>query len=103
MSRTALRLVVMDPPLMGGDSSRRPQASGLRSTYKAPDDDFFCWKFQIWYPSIDCAYRNLHRTCTPCADCAQGRRNLERRAPDLASRHWFGERALWKKPDIPFQ
>ncbi len=94
VSRAGLRLVEVDPLLLGGDPSRRRQTSSLRCTYKAPDDDFFCWKFQIWYPSLDCAYRNLHRTCAPCADCAQGSRNLERRATDLASRHWFGERAL---------
>ena len=94
MSRTALRLVVMDSSPVVGDLSRRRQASSLRCTYKTSEDDFFCWKFQIWYPSIDCAYRNLNRTCGPCADCAQGRRNLERRAADLASRHWFGERAV---------
>lgn len=94
MSRAALRLVVTEPTQFGALPGRRRSGSSLRCTYKAPDDDFFCWKFQIWYPSIDCAYRNLHRTCAPCAECAQGQRNLERRAADLASRHWFGESTL---------
>jgi hypothetical protein len=91
MSRPALRLVVVDEPEVRPGGSERPASGGLRCTYRLPGDDFFCWKFQIWYPSIDCAYRVKHRTCAPCSNCAQGRRNLERREVDLAQRRWIGD------------
>jgi hypothetical protein len=42
------------------------------------NDDFFCLRFRVWYPSVDCAYRTLHRTCPGCFDCEQGRFNLKR-------------------------
>lgn len=93
MNRAALRLVVREDPAGEDSAPVRSGAGSLRCTYKAPEDDFFCWKFQLWYPMIDCAYRNFYRTCTPCANCAQGHRNLERRAVDLAQRRWFGDPA----------
>jgi len=57
---------------------------------KGPRDDFFCWKFRIWYPSEDCTYRHTHRTYHGCAGCFQGRmnqRHLEKglRAPVILS------------------
>lgn len=91
MSRTALRLVVVEEPAPEPARPAGRRTGSMRCTYKAPEDDFFCWKFQLWYPSIDCAYRVKHATCTPCANCAQGRRNLERRAEDLAQRRWIGD------------
>ena len=48
------------------------------------EDDFFCLRFGVWYPSIDCAYRTLHRTCPGCLDCEQGRFNHKRHAARLA-------------------
>lgn len=93
MNRVALRLVVVEDPAGEDSAPARSGAESLRCTYKSPEDDFFCWKFQLWYPMIDCAYRNLYRTCTPCADCAQGSRNLERRAADVMRRRWFGDPA----------
>jgi hypothetical protein len=41
-------------------------------------DDFFCLRFGVWYPSIDCAYRTLYRSCPGCLECEQGRFNLKR-------------------------
>ena len=46
------------------------------SADRGPLDDFFCWKFQIWYPSEDCVYRHRNRTYHECAGCFQGRMNL---------------------------
>jgi hypothetical protein len=43
---------------------------------RGPRDDFYCWKFQIWYPSEDCIHRHANRTYPACADCFQGRMNL---------------------------
>jgi hypothetical protein len=48
------------------------------------EDDFFCLRFGVWYPSVDCAYRTLYRTCPGCFDCEQGRFNLKRHRPTLA-------------------
>lgn len=47
------------------------------------EDDFFCLRFGVWYPSIDCAFRTLHRTCAGCANCDQGRFNLKRHRAEL--------------------
>lgn len=38
-------------------------------------DDFFCWKFRIWYPSEDCVFRHTNRTYPDCGGCFQGRMN----------------------------
>lgn len=43
---------------------------------RGPRDDFFCWRFQVWYPSEDCVYRHANRTYRECAGCFQGRMNL---------------------------
>ena len=51
--------------------------------HKEADDDFFCLRFQVWYPSIDCAYRTRWQTCAACANCDQGRFNLKRHAAAL--------------------
>ncbi len=45
-------------------------------SYRAPDDDFFCEKYGVWYPMRDCNFRVLHRTFDGCVDCFQGRLNL---------------------------
>lgn len=50
----------------------------LRCSFRAPDDDFFCEKYQVWYAMRDCNYRVLHRTYEGCSDCFQGRVNLRR-------------------------
>ena len=48
------------------------------------EDDFYCLRFRVWYPSFDCAFRTRYRTCPSCRDCEQGRFNLKRHAPELA-------------------
>ena len=45
---------------------------------REPGDDFFCLRFRVWYPSVDCAFRTLHETCPGCLNCEQGRFNLKR-------------------------
>jgi len=55
-----------------------------REAPKDAEDDFFCLRFQVWYPSIDCAYRTHWNTCGGCANCDQGRFNLKRHAGSLA-------------------
>ena len=50
-----------------------------------PGDDFYCWRFQVWYNSLDCAIRIAFRTAPGCRDCSQGARNLALRRPDLRS------------------
>lgn len=48
------------------------------TSQRESDDDFFCLRYQVWYPSVDCAFRTFHRTCAGCNDCEQGRFNLKR-------------------------
>lgn len=50
---------------------------------REPGDDFFCLRFRIWYPSIDCAFRTRFATSPACARCDQGRFNLKRHASAL--------------------
>jgi hypothetical protein len=57
------------------------------------EDDFFCLRFRVWYPSFDCAIRTRYKTCPSCRDCEQGRFNLKRHGSELAKmRNPFGRR-----------
>ena len=62
----------------------------MRAGTKFPEDDFFCWRYQVWYNSLDCAARTRYRTAPGCRDCAQGEGNLALRRSDLARVHWPG-------------
>ena len=42
---------------------------------RGPLDDFFCHKYQVWYQSVDCVYRQRNETYTGCVDCFQGHLN----------------------------
>ena len=53
---------------------------------REPEDDFFCLRYGVWYPSQDCAYRTRYRTAPGCLRCEQGRFNLKRHAAALARR-----------------
>jgi hypothetical protein len=68
----------------------RPLQSDPESSPRDAHDDFFCLRFGVWYPSIDCAYRTLYRTCPGCLDCEQGRFNLKRHRGSFRS----GKRAV---------
>lgn len=57
-------------------SGKRTILMKMQQDYRGPRDDFFCWKFQIWYPSEDCVTRHVHKTHRDCAGCFQGRMNL---------------------------
>ena len=52
--------------------------------YRGPDDDFFCLRFGVWYPSFDCAVRTRFDTCPACRRCEQGRFNLKRHRAGVA-------------------
>jgi hypothetical protein len=64
----------------GGDAI--PSGSPL------PGDDFFCNRFRVWYPSIDCAFRTRFHTSEGCRRCDQGRFNLKRHADALRGIRW---------------
>ncbi len=49
-----------------------------REVAREADDDFFCLRYEVWYPSRDCAVRTKFKTCGGCLDCDQGRFNLKR-------------------------
>lgn len=48
------------------------------------EDDFFCLRFRVAYPSFDCAVRTRYQTCPSCRNCEQGRFNLKRHGAVLA-------------------
>lgn len=60
------------------------QNDPLSCSHRAPDDDFFCEKYGVWYPLADCNYRVLKRTYEGCVRCFQGRVNL--RSPQVPLR-----------------
>jgi hypothetical protein len=57
--------------------------SRMHCVSRGPADDFFCLRYQIWYPSPECAIRTKFKTSPGCLDCEQGRFNLKRHAAAL--------------------
>jgi hypothetical protein len=55
-----------------------------RDAARDVDDDFFCLRYRVWYPSFDCAVRTRFKTAPGCANCEQGRFNHRRHANELA-------------------
>ncbi len=62
--------------------------SRMRCVHRGPADDFFCLRYQIWYPSPECAIRTKFKTSPGCLDCEQGRFNLKRHASALKGRRF---------------
>lgn len=58
--------------------SQLTAVSRMRCLHRDPEDDFFCIRYQVWYPSQDCAIRTRFHTSPGCLDCEQGRFNLKR-------------------------
>ena len=52
-----------------------------------PADNFYCIRYRVWYPSVDCAIRTLYKTTPACEDCDQGRFNLRRHLVDVQPRN----------------
>lgn len=71
---------------MGRSQSRPVVDPGSRCNYRTAEDDFLCLRYQVWYPSIDCAIRTMFRTCGGCLNCEQGRFNLKRHESALRVR-----------------
>lgn len=61
----------MEAPKLAGATT--PEMS---AETRGPRDDFYCWKYRVWYPSEDCVYRHANRTYHGCTGCFQGRLNL---------------------------
>jgi hypothetical protein len=55
---------------------------------RLPGDDFFCWKFQMWYRLKDCLVRHAYETTHECAECDQGAANLEISGPPQSLPRW---------------
>ena len=55
---------------------------------RSADDDFFCIRYRVWYPSYDCAFRTRFQTSPGCARCDQGRFNLKRHSSALRGIRW---------------
>jgi hypothetical protein len=69
-----------EPADASGDEPRAPRRGkpdGAKCTYRAPDADFFCWKYGVWYNVLDCCYRHDLKTFAGCAGCGQGEGNLK--------------------------
>ena len=66
-----------------GLMSREPEA--MSRSHRAPEDEFFCEKYAVWYPMRDCNFRVLHRTFEGCVSCFQGRVNLRRLGPEASA------------------
>jgi hypothetical protein len=65
-----------------------PATTRMRCVHRGPADDFFCLRYQIWYPSPECAIRTKFKTSAGCLDCEQGRFNLKRHATALQGAHF---------------
>ncbi|MFQ5876978.1 MAG: hypothetical protein ACE5JH_04710 [Acidobacteriota bacterium] len=64
----------------GGNGHRPPTGSAvLKCSYRPPDADFYCWKYGVWYNTLDCCYRHVYRTYSGCAGCGQGAGNVRTR------------------------
>jgi hypothetical protein len=59
--------------------SSEPEAA--QPSTRTGEDDFFCEKYEVWYPMRDCNYRVMHATYHGCVECFQGRVNLRRLHP----------------------
>jgi hypothetical protein len=53
---------------------------------RLPGDDFYCLRYGVWYPSLDCAFRTKYQTSPGCARCDQGVFNLKRHHEALRER-----------------
>ena len=67
-----------------GTALQLVQSTDRRSASPDAADDFFCLRYAVWYPSLDCAFRTRHRTAPGCLRCEQGRFNLKRHAQAIA-------------------
>jgi len=63
--------------------------SAMQGSHRGPDDDFFCLRYQVWYPSFDCAIRTKFETAPGCLSCQQGRFNLRRHADAIPRGKWI--------------
>ncbi len=72
---------------MGVAEARPVIASGTQAaSHWEAEVDFHCLRYGVPYPSIDCAFRTLYKTCPGCLDCEQGRFNLKRHRETLLRR-----------------
>ena len=62
---------------------RRQSVPRKRRSHRDPEDDFFCIRYQVWYPSFDCAIRTKFQTSDGCKQCEQGCFNLKQHASAL--------------------
>ena len=67
-----------------GTALQLVQSTDRRSAGPDAADDFFCLRYAVWYPSLDCAFRTRHSTAPGCLRCEQGRFNLKRHAQAIA-------------------
>ena len=80
-----------------GNARRKQAGDGripegmLKCSYRPPDADFYCWRYKVWYNTLDCAFRTKHRSFGGCARCSQGDFNLQARERDLKLARYLGD------------
>jgi hypothetical protein len=75
---------MLDPEDDPIDETDEPIPSGPRDA----EDDFFCLRYRVWYPSHDCAIRTRFQSSPGCLRCDQGRFNLKRHAAAVSRLRW---------------
>ena len=68
------------------DLNEAPEAGPVGR--RGAEDDFFCIRYRVWYPSYDCAFRTRFQTSPGCLKCDQGRFNLKRHSVALRGVRW---------------
>lgn len=71
--------------------SAQPPALTIPEGTRGPQDDFFCHKYQVWYRSADCVYRQRNETFPGCAECFQGHINSRSLDRGIAPPRFLGE------------
>ncbi len=80
----ALATAMLDP----NDDVRTDTPGDGPVAKRATEDDFFCIRYRVWYPSFDCAIRTKFQTAPGCLRCDQGRFNLKRHKAALRGFRW---------------
>jgi len=80
-----------------GNAGPKPAGNGripedmLKCSHRPPNADFYCWRYKVWYNTLDCAFRTKHRSFEGCARCSQGDFNLQARQRDLKLERYLGD------------
>ncbi|NJN65071.1 MAG: hypothetical protein HC882_09455 [Acidobacteria bacterium] len=60
----------------------------MRRPARGSDENFYCWKYQLWYSLRDCVFRHGWKTTEVCASCEQGASNMKLTGPPPPPPKW---------------